>query len=293
MFVAALKKIGLIGLTRQTVEDFLDDDMPTYAAALAYQMLFSLFPFLLVLIALVGFLHIPEFFAWLQEQAALLLPEQVLTPVNAVITQLQQQQGGVLSIGLIIALWSSSAGIRSMTTAFNAAYDVKETRPLWRRFLLSIFYTIATAILLLIVAGLMILGPQIMTWIAAIIGLEEYVVTVWTWIRLPLAIFLMMLIVAQLYHILPNVKHSFRLISPGSILSVLAWIGASLAYGYYVRNFANYNAMYGSIGAIIILLLYFYLSAAMVLFGAELNSVLQRNAETVEIPPEADLTKEN
>ena len=196
MFRTAYREIGLFGLVKRTVNEFLEDDMPTYASALAYQMLFSLFPFLLVLITLVGYLHLPEFFAWLREQAALLLPPEAMDQVNPVIDQLQQQKGGLLSIGIAVALWTSSAGIRSMMIALNAAYDVKESRPVWKRFSLSILYTLGIALLLLVAAGLMVTGPQVIAWIAGLVGLEQYLVTLWTWLRWPLAVFLLMLAVA-------------------------------------------------------------------------------------------------
>lgn len=174
MFRTAYREIGLFGLVKRTVNEFLEDDMPTYASALAYQMLFSLFPFLLVLITLVGYLHLPEFFARLREQAALLLPPEAMDQVNPVIDQLQQQKGGLLSIGIAVALWTSSAGIRSMMIALNAAYDVKESRPVWKRFSLSILYTLGIALLLLVAAGLMVTGPQVIAWIAGLVGLEQY-----------------------------------------------------------------------------------------------------------------------
>ncbi|MBV5825801.1 YihY/virulence factor BrkB family protein [Pseudomonas aeruginosa] len=289
MFRTAYREIGLFGLVKRTVNEFLEDDMPTYASALAYQMLFSLFPFLLVLITLVGYPHLPEFFAWLREQAALLLPPEAMDQVNPVIDQLQQQKGGLLSIGIAVALWTSSAGIRSMMIALNAAYDVKESRPVWKRFSLSILYTLGIALLLLVAAGLMVTGPQVIAWIAGLVGLEQYLVTLWTWLRWPLAVFLLMLAVALFYYLVPDVEQRFRFITPGSVLSVIAWIAASLAYGFYVKNFANYNAMYGSIGAIIILLLYFYLSAAVVLFGAELNAVIEHHSEDGKDPGEREL----
>ena len=134
----------------------------------------------------------------------------------------------------------------------------------------------------------MVTGPQVIAWIAGLVGLEQYLVTLWTWLRWPLAVFLLMLAVALFYYLVPDVEQRFRFITPGSVLSVIAWIAASLAYGFYVKNFANYNAMYGSIGAIIILLLYFYLSAAVVLFGAEL-AVIEHHSEDGKDPGEREL----
>jgi len=129
----------------RTIKEFVDDEMPTYASALAYQMLFSLFPFLLFLIALIGFLHLPDFFSWLRLQSELVLPPQALEQVNPVIDQLQQSKGGLLSVGIVIALWTASAGVRLMMSAMNAAYDVVEGRPAWKRVPLSIFYTVGVA----------------------------------------------------------------------------------------------------------------------------------------------------
>jgi membrane protein len=273
-------------VVKSVVKEFIDDEMPTFAAALAYQMLFSLFPFLLILIALVGFLHLPEFFTWLQQQAALFLPEDAMKQVNPVIEQMQKEQGGLLSIGILVALWSSSSGVRSIMTAFNAAYDVDETRPLWKRLILSVIYTIGLAGLLLTAAGLMVTGPQVMQWLADLLGFEQLFVSLWVWLRWPLAVFLMMLSVAMLYYLVPDVKQRFRFITPGSVFAVLAWIGASLGFGFYVKNFGNYNAMYGSIGAIIVLLLYMYISAAVLLFGAELNAVLEHRSPEGKDPGE-------
>ena len=257
------------------VKEFLNDDMPTYASALAYQAIFSLFPFLLFLIALIGFLQLPQFFDWLQGQAFTLLPVQARDEVLPIIHQLQQQKAGLLSAGILVALWSASAGVRSTMHALNAAYDVKEGRPAWKTVSLSVLYTIGLAVLLLLIAGLMVTGPEVMRWLAGKIGLEQFFVTAWTWARWPVAVTLMVLVVALIYYVAPDVEQRFRFITPGSLLAVLFWIIASLGFGFYLRNFANYNAMYGSIGAVIILLLYFYLSSAVLLFGAELNAVIE------------------
>ncbi|PHX36230.1 ribonuclease BN, partial [Pseudomonas sp. NZIPFR-PS2] len=260
MIFPVLDGLKLHKVLLRTVKEFVDDEMPTYASALAYQMLFSLFPFLLFLIALIGFLHLPDFFTWLRLQSELVLPPQALEQVNPVIDQLQQSKGGLLSVGIVIALWTASAGVRLMMSAMNAAYDVVEGRPIWKRFPLSIFYTVGIAGMLLAAAALMVLGPQVMEWLAGQIGMQEFVVTLWTILRWPLIVILLMFAVALMYYVMPDVEQKFRFITPGSVLAVVVWIVASLGFGYYVKTFADYNAMYGSIGAIIVLLLYFYIS---------------------------------
>src|SRR5690606_17352080 len=120
----------------------------SYAAALAYRALFSIFPFVLFLMAVLGFLNLPDFFDWLRSQAAMVLPPMALEQVNPVIDQLQQSQGGLLSFGILLALWTASIGVRSLMNAMNKAYDVREGRPSWKLFILSVLYTIGIAIML-------------------------------------------------------------------------------------------------------------------------------------------------
>ena len=159
--------------------------------------------------------------------------------------------------------------------AMNKAYDVKEGRPSWKLFILSVLYTIGIAVMLLLAAGFMTLGPQVMTWLASQIGLEQLLVVLWSWLRWPVAILLLMLAVALIYFVMPDVEQEFRFITPGPAVAVLVWLAASVGFGIYVQNFADYNATYGSIGAIIVLLLYFYITAAVLLLGAELNAVIE------------------
>lgn len=275
MALLETRGIGSFELLKRTVKEFSNDDMTTYASALAYRGIFSLFPFLLFLIAMLGMLDLQDFFIWLREQVSLVLPPDALELVNPIIDQMQEQKSGVLSVGILVALWSASIGVRSLMNAMNKAYDVEEGRPTWKLMLLAVVYTIGLALILLATAGLMITGPQVMEWLASQIGLKDIVVTLWTWLRWPVIVILMMLVVALIYYVTPDVEQQFRFITPGSVLAVIVWIAASLAFGIYVQNFGNYDATYGSIGAVIVLLLYFYISAAVLLFGAEMNAVIE------------------
>lgn len=278
-----------LALAKEAAKDFSDDDMSTYAAALSYQVFFSLFPFLIFLVALVGFLQQPDFFDWLRQRAQLMLPQQAMQQVNKVISELQQPQGGLLSIGAIVALWTASAGVRAATNALNVAYDVQESRPAWKRYPLSVLQTIGLAAMLIVAAALFVVGPQAMQWLANRLGWEQIFVVLWTWLRWPVVLLLLTTAVAVVYFVAPDVEQKFRFIMPGAALSVLVWIVASLVFNYYVRSFADYNATYGSLGAIIVLLLYFYISAAVLLFGAELNAVIERHAPDGKRPGEKTL----
>jgi membrane protein len=289
MRIPGLRGLGPFALLKESVRGFFDDDMTTYAGALAYQVLFSIFPFVIFLVALLGFLNLPDFFDWLLTQAQFLLPQQAMDQVNHVIHELKQPQGGLLSFGAIVALWSASAGIRATMNALNKAYDVKEGRPAWKRYPLSILYTIGIAALLIVAAALFLVGPQAMQWLAHQIRLEKAFVILWTWLRWPVVLLLLTLVVAVIYYVAPDVEQDFRFITSGAVLAVVVWIASSLAFDYYVRNFTNYSATYGSIGTIIVLLLYSYISAAVLLFGAEINAVIEHHAPEGKDPGEKKL----
>lgn len=288
MRIRGLRGLGPLELCKKSIHDFFEDDMTTYAAALAYQVLFSIFPFIIFLIALLGFLRLSTFFDWLRMQMQMLLPEQAMQQVNLVISELQQPQSGLLSIGVVAALWTASSGIRATMHALNVAYDVKERRPAWKLYPLSVLYTVSIAILMVLAAALLIVGPEAMQWLAHWVGLEQIFVLLWSILRLPIAMFLLTVVVAMIYYVGPNVRQEFHLISPGAVISVAVWVGGSLAFDYYVRNFANYSAMYGSVGAVVVLLLYFYISAAVLLFGAELNAAIAQYGPEGKAPQEKE-----
>lgn len=286
MRIPGLRGQSPLAIIKDSVRDFFADDMTTYASALAYQILFSLFPFVLFLIALLGFLQLSSFFEWLRMHAQMALPQEAMEPVDKVIGELQQQQGGLLSFGVIVALWTASAATRAIMNALNVAYDVTEGRPAWKLYPLSILYTIGVAGMMIAAVALLMIGPQAVQWIAHQVGMEQIFVTLWAWLRWPAALFLMTLAVAVIYYVAPDVEQEFRFITPGATLAVLVWLLASLAFNYYVSSFADYNATYGSIGAIIVLLLYFFISAAVLLFGAELNAAIEHRSSEGKNPGE-------
>lgn len=278
MQIPGLRGLSPMALIKESVKEFLDDDMMTYASALSYQVFFSIFPFVIFLIALLGFLHMPELFTWIREQATYILPKEAMDEVNNVIDHIQQPQGGLLSFGMIFALWTASAAVRATMNAMNAAYDVKEGRPAWKLYPMSLVYTIGIATMLVAAGALMLIGPQVIAWLAQQIGFEQFFVTLWAWLRWPVVLVLLTLAVAVVYYVAPDVEQSFKFITPGAALCVLVWIAAALAFNYYVRNFADYNATYGSIGTIIVLLSFFFISSLILLFGAEVNAVIEHHA---------------
>lgn len=267
--------------------------MPTYAAALSYRALFALFPFLAFLVALLGFLEVGGFFEWLIDRMRSALQEQYARLAEELIGQIQRQTQGELFLSVIvIAVWSVSRGVNTLAKALNAIYGVGESRPAWKRVGLQLFFAPGLAITMILAMALLLIGPQLVEWIASLVRLDEIFVSLWAWLRLPLALVLLVLAVSLIYWAVPNVNQRFRLITPGAALAVISWLVASLAFSYYLTNFADYSVIYGSLGAAIALLLYFYISATALLFGAEVNAAIHHYTSGKHTQEETGLGRE-
>jgi membrane protein len=265
-------KAGLGQVTKRSFTEFSEDDMITYAAAVSYQVFFSLFPFIIFLLASLGFLNLQPVFDFLLQQSRAVMPQSAFSMVQSITQQIQSQaSGGIMSFGAIVALWSASSAVRMAMHALNVAYDV-EDRPGWKKIPLSIVYTLILATLLIVAAGLMFMGPKLIQPILQPLGLGQIFLSVWTYARIPVAVLLLMLTVALIYWLFPNVKQPFRFITPGAVIAVIVWIVASLGFSFYVANFSSYSATYGALASVIVLLLYFFISAAILLLGAEINA---------------------
>lgn len=275
MRITGNHKIKARDLLKETFSSFFSKDLETYAAAVAFQMLFAVIPFIIVFIAILGFFDLEGLYQNLYENAETVIPDDATEIIDRVVDDIDQPAGGLMPLALLVALWLASSAMRSATHALNIAYNVEETRPVWSQFLLSIAYTLSIVLLLILALLLMIVGPQAVEWVAGLIALDDVFITIWTWLRWPVAVMLLMVTVAFIYFATPNKKQKFRHIIPGSVLSVLVWIGLSIGFDFYMRTFVDLSILYGSLGAIIFLLLYFYISAAVLLFGAELNAVIK------------------
>jgi membrane protein len=196
--------------------------------------------------------------------------------VSGIVNQVRSQaSGGIMSAGVIIALWSASGGVRMLMHSMNVAYDV-EDRSALKKFPLSVLYALLLAVLLIASAVLIFMGPQLIKPIVSSVGLGSVFTTVWSIARIPIAVLLLMLSVALIYWLFPNYKQPFRFITPGATVAVIVWILASLAFSWYVSNFSSYSATYGALASVIVLLLYFFISALILLFGAEMNAETYR-----------------
>ncbi len=260
---------------KRAVRAFLDDDMATYAAALSYHLLLALFPFIIFLLNLLGAVGLAAYFDRLLNQARATLPPDAFQILEQVVGEIRNRPGqGLLSVSIVLALWAASAGMRSVTNALNRAYDVDETRPVWQRYPLSLLYTVGLAALVLLSGAARLAGPQVVERLTSRFGITSLVGTLWTWLRWPAVVALLLLVIALIYYLGHNVDQPFRYVTPGSVTAVIVWIIASAGFSAYIERFGDYGATYGSLGGMIVLLLYFFVSGAVLLFGAEINAVI-------------------
>jgi membrane protein len=288
----AQEKSGIIDLGERSIRAFFfEHPMATYAAALAYRGLFGLFPFVLILVVLVGALGFPDFFDRAMDQAraqsSRYVPQQLepvvepareqVKPLLGMIERAEQKPGGkLLFFGVAVSLWSVSAVARTLTEAFNVAYQVAETRRWWKQLVLSLAFGPVLALVVIVSVALMLVGPQLVGSIAALVDLDELFVRLWGWLRFPVALLLLAVVLSVVYRFGPNAKQRFRSVVPGAALTVVLWAISSVGFSFYLANFANYGVTYGSLGAAVGLLFYLYLCASVVLFGAELNAAISR-----------------
>ena len=167
---------------------------------------------------------------------------------------------------------------KTLKQALDVAYGVAETRPGWKRSALLVVLGPTLAVMVIVAIGLMLIGPELVERLAELVGLDEVVAILWAWLRLPVAMSLLAIVLTLVFRFAPNVNQSYRLVIPGAVLAVIVWPITSLGFSIYLANFADYGVTYGSLGAAIGLLLYLYLSACVVLAGAEINATIYRRA---------------
>jgi len=283
-FLRDLKDLLSFRVLKATVQEFQRDDALGLAAQLAYYLILALFPFILVLVSLMGTFGSEELASEVLTYFQRVMPQQayaIIETFTANIISGRAEAPGLLSFGIIFTIWAASGAFAALINALNRAYDVQETRPFWKVRSIAILMTLGLSILVLIGVLLLVLGPQIGDTIAQVFGLKDTFELVWNIARWPAALFFMVFTVALLYYFAPDVEQPFRWITPGGLIGVLLWVLASFAFNIYVSNFGSYNKTYGSIGAMIVLLLYLYISSLTILFGATLNAILIRIKEEI------------
>jgi len=278
------------GAIRRTLAEYKRDNLSDWAAALTYYGVLSIFPGLLVAVSLVG-LAGHSVSQSLITNTGKFAPDSVKQILTVAIKQLQHSQsaaGIVALVGLAVAIWSASGYVAAFMRASNAIYDVPEGRPIWKTVPIRIAVTIVTLILLSASAVAVVITGSLARRVGQVLGVGSTAVTVWDIAKWPVLLVVVSFLVTLLYWASPNAKHRFRWVTPGGMLAVVLWLIASAAFGLYVANFGAYNKTYGTLAAVIIFLVWLWISNSVILLGAELNAELERGRAILAGHPETE-----
>jgi membrane protein len=269
-------------LMRRTWAEILHDDIFGKSSEIAYNLLFALFPLLLFLLAILGFMAGPgsaireSILGGLSRQ----LPPAVSQLIGKTLTEVTKAAGsGKITLGVVLGLWTASSGIASMMSGLNMAYDIRDSRPWWKARIIAIGMTLAVAFLTIAAMMIVLFGGKIAILAGNQFGLGDSVVIAWRVLQWPVAVFFMTVAFSLIYYYGPDVKEQhWYWITPGSLIGVVLWLALSFAFREYLHFFNSYSKTYGSLGAVIILLMWFYVTSLGFLVGGEINSEIEHAA---------------
>ncbi|HET6977964.1 MAG TPA: YihY/virulence factor BrkB family protein [Pyrinomonadaceae bacterium] len=283
--MASLWKLGGLGwreLGKRVWAEIQGDNVFGRAAELSYYFLLALVPFLIFLTSVIGIVlgsgtgtrhALFDYLARIMPPSAFQLIDNTMYEVSTA------SGGGKLSFGILAALWAASNGLGAITESLNTAYDLKESRPWWKQRLTAIGLTTALSVLIIGALVLVVAGGHIAEWLAARYGFGPVFPTTWKIIQWPAVLACMTFAFALIYYFAPDFrKQSWQWLTPGSVIGVVLWLLVSLGFRVYLHFFNSYSATYGSLGAVIVLMLWLYLTGAAVLIGGEINSEIENAA---------------
>jgi len=271
-------------LARRTVRESIDDDCLGLAAQMSYYLCLALFPGLLFLLALASFFSLDLLTDEVAGAMGSLLSPEILRLIQDQMQRLSQQDdGGLLTLGVLGAIWGSSSALVAIVTAINRAYDLQETRPWWRVRLRAIALTLVLALLVIGALSAILAGPQLARSLGIPLDspLGEWV---WNLLRWSAGFALIACGVAVIYHYAPDADQDWIWVTPGALLATALWLVSSLAFKFYVARFTDYEATYGAVGGIILLLIWLYIAGLGILVGAELNSEIEHASAFGQTP---------
>jgi membrane protein len=277
---------------KRTAGELKEDNLTDWAAALTYYGLLSLFPALIALVSIIGLVGDPrgatrtitEIVTAIGPQSA---AQTFAGPIESIASR-QGTAGAAFVLGLAVALWSASGYVGAFIRASNVIYETREGRPFWKLRPLQIAITLTMVLLgVTLVVGLVLTGPVVDA-VAEPLGVGSTAVAIWNVAKWPVMAVVFILMVGILYYASPNAKiRGFRWVTPGSLVAIVVWAIASAAFALYVANFGSYDKTYGTLGGLIVLLIWLWISNLAILFGHELNAELERGAEIEEGRPGA------
>jgi membrane protein len=257
------------------------DDAMGMAAQIAFYMMLGLFPFMIFLLSMLGTFPLGEALQPLLLEALSdqMPPEAAAYVTDTVLNLLPHYNEGLLGLGLLVSLWGASMAVGALITTINRAYNLRPRRNIAVQKILSIILTLVLSVLWLMAMTIILVGPSITQNIFEFMGIASETNTFWTSIRLPMAFVLNLIALSILYYFAPEARQKFRWILPGAVTSTLLWMLASSAFRVFLRNFGAYNKTYGGLAAVIILMIWLWISGLVFLLGAEINALMKRDQE--------------
>lgn len=278
----ALGNLGWRELAKRVWNEIQKDEVFSRAAELSYYFLLALFPFLIFMTSLIGLVLGSETGtrAALFDYLARVMPPSAFQLISSTMMEVSSVSGGgKLSFGILAALWAASNGLGAITTSLNIAYNVKESRPWWKQRLTAIGLTIALSVLIISALVLVVAGGHIAEWLTGVYGLGSAFPLAWKIIQWPVVLGCMTFAFALIYYFAPDIREqAWQWLTPGAAIGVALWLLVSIAFRVYLHFFNSYSATYGSLGAVIILMLWLYFTGASVLIGGEINSEIEHAA---------------
>jgi membrane protein len=277
MVIPGIRGISLRDFLKHLYHHIQDHAIFDKAAQLSYYFVFALFPFIFFLVTLAAYLPAAQnIIPMVMDRLSDFMPDSALKLIKTQLESLlRNPRPNLLTVGLLVSVWSASRGVDAIRSALNLAYDVKESRPYWKVQLLAIILTVAGALLFLIAVTVFALGTELGFWVATKLHFGREYLLIWRYLRWPISAFLIMLALALTYYLLPDVDQEFKFITPGSVFSTVIWLLATWGFTQYVAHFGKYNAIYGSIGGVLILMTWLYITGLVFLLGGEVNAVIE------------------
>lgn len=278
---------------KRTATEFMENNLTDWAAALTYYGLLALFPALIAMVSLIGLVGDPKSTtSTLTEIVTEIGPESAAETFSGPIESIASNRstaGFAFVAGLAVALWSASSYVGAFMRASNVIYETPEGRPFWKLRPLQLAVTLAMVVLMAILALALVLTGPVVEAVAGPIGIGETAVDIWNIAKWPAMVAVFLLMIAVLYYVSPNVRlRGFKWVTPGSVVAIVVWALASAAFAFYVANFGSYDKTYGTLGGLVALLVWFWISNLAILFGHQLNAERERSIEIQEGRPRAE-----
>ena len=293
-----MTKRSWLYVLRKTLREFGKDQCTDLAAALTYYAVLAIAPALLAVISVLGLVGDPEKMVadvlTIASDVGVSSVDETLEPILTQLTE-APAAGFALVLGLVLALWSASGYVAAFSRGMNRVYEIDEGRPIWKLRPVLLVVTVVLVLIAVVIVTAVVLSGGVARAVGDAVGLSDVTVTVWSIVKWPVIVALVVVAIAVLYYATPNVQQpKFRWISLGAIVALVVWVLASLGFGFYVANFGSYGDTYGSLAGVIVFLLWLWLTNLALLFGAELDAEVERGRQlqggieaekTIQLPP--------